>query len=107
VRDTNAQVTTSGNVDTGRRKQMTVHAASFGKMMSMFSNQYSNGALAVVREYFCNGDDSRVAAGVERPTDSCPPRKTTTTRPATSASARRLRSPSVSSSPSPASRVGS
>jgi hypothetical protein len=35
----------------------------------MFSNQYSNGALAVVREYFCNGDDSRVAAGVERPTE--------------------------------------
>ncbi len=62
-------VTVSGNVDTGRRKPMTVHAEAFGKMMSMFSNQYSNAALAVVREYFCNGDDARIAAGSDRPTE--------------------------------------
>ena len=69
MKDVTTAVTTSGNLDTSGAHAMTIHSGAIGKLMSMFSNQYSNAALAVVREYFCNGDDSRMAAGSDRPTD--------------------------------------
>jgi hypothetical protein len=63
-------VTTTTNIsDSSKRGKMTVDPRGFGKIMSMLSNQYSDRALAVVREYFCNGDDSRMAAGSDRPTE--------------------------------------
>lgn len=63
------QVTQQGNVDTSGSKSMTIDAGAIGKLMGMFSNQYSNKDLAVLREYFCNGDDARIAAGGTRPTE--------------------------------------
>jgi hypothetical protein len=61
--------TTDTNIVSTSKQEMTVDPRGFGKIMSMFSNQYSDRALAVVREYFCNGDDSRMAAGSNRPTE--------------------------------------
>jgi hypothetical protein len=69
VKDVTTSVSTTGNIDTSNAVAMTIHAGAIGKLMSMFSNQYSNAALAVVREYFCNGDDARIAAGSDRPTE--------------------------------------
>lgn len=69
MKDASGPVTVTGNVDLSEAEDLTIDAAAIGKLMSMFSNQYSNGPLAVVREYFCNGDDSRIKAGSDRPTD--------------------------------------
>jgi hypothetical protein len=60
---------TTTNITSDTKQEMTVDPRGFGKIMSMFSNQYSDRALAVVREYFCNGDDSRMTAGSDRPTE--------------------------------------
>lgn len=63
------EIQTRGNIDTAGATSMTIDSGAIGKLMGMFSNQYSNKNLAVIREYFCNGDDSRIAAGSERPTE--------------------------------------
>lgn len=68
MKDVTSAVTTTGNI-TNPGHAMTIDSGAIGKLMSMFSNQYSNAALAVVREYFCNGDDARIEAGSDRPTE--------------------------------------
>lgn len=68
MKDAQGSVTTTTNMSSNAT-EMTIHSGAIGKLMSMFSNQYSDGPLAVVREYFCNGDDARISAGSDRPTE--------------------------------------
>jgi hypothetical protein len=68
VKDAQGSVSTTTNMSSNAQ-EMTIHAGAIGKLMSMFSNQYSDGPLAVVREYFCNGDDARISVGSDRPTE--------------------------------------
>lgn len=69
MKDASGPITNQGNIDTSNSKALTISAAAGGKLMSLFSNQYSNGPLAVVREYWCNGDDARRSAKSDRPTE--------------------------------------
>jgi hypothetical protein len=68
VKDAQGSVSTTTNMSSNAQ-EMTIHSGAIGKLMSMFSNQYSDAALAVVREYFCNGDDAAIEAGSDRPTE--------------------------------------
>ena len=52
---------------TGERTRMRLHEAATVKLMSMFTDLYSDRALAVIREYSTNAWDSHVAAGIDDP----------------------------------------
>jgi hypothetical protein len=57
-----AQVTTVSTVTSGAQV-MSIDAEGMGTVLSILSNMYSDGSLAVVREYACNAYDSHVEAG--------------------------------------------
>lgn len=57
-----AQVTTVSTVASGAQV-MGIDEAGMGTVLSILSNMYSDGSLAVAREYICNALDSHVEAG--------------------------------------------
>lgn len=61
-----AQVTTVSNVASGAHV-MGIDEDGMGTILSILSNMYSNGSLAVAREYICNALDSHVEAGNKAP----------------------------------------
>lgn len=56
-----------GTFDNSSAHAMGIDAAGLAIVMQTLSNMYSNGSLAVVREYACNARDSHVEAGQTRP----------------------------------------
>jgi len=60
-------VSTVGNIGPENTHAMGMDEAGMDVLMSLLSNMYSDGYLAVVREYGCNARDSHVEAGVDRP----------------------------------------
>lgn len=59
-------VQTSGNI-TAESTAFSFDEESFGTLMTLLSNMYSNKTEAVLREYSANAYDSHVAAGQTRP----------------------------------------
>lgn len=68
MKNATAQVKRQTNSDAvGHQSQIDPEA--MGIVMEILSKMYTNGPRAVLREYACNGLDSHVAAGVDRPVE--------------------------------------
>lgn len=68
MQTTTATVQTSGNITAGSTA-FSFDEESFGTLMSLLSNMYSNKNEAVLREYSANAYDSHIAAGQSRPVE--------------------------------------
>jgi len=66
VQNPTAQVTTVSTLASGAHV-MGIDAEGMGTILSILSNMYSDGSLAVAREYICNALDSHVEAGNSDP----------------------------------------
>lgn len=62
MKPTTLDIKRTGDLD-GQKITMGIDESSFGHLMSVLTNLYSNPKLAVIREYCCNARDSHIAAG--------------------------------------------
>lgn len=64
---TGSTITVQSNIDASDSQVMGIDVSGMNTVLSILSNMYSDGHLAVVREYACNARDSHVAAGNPNP----------------------------------------
>jgi hypothetical protein len=57
------EVSQSGTMDTSNARTLEIDASGIAAIVSTLTNQYSDPAMAAVREYSCNARDSHVEAG--------------------------------------------
>ena len=61
--------TVEGNMPSLKKSPLRISPEARDHLMETLSNLYSDPAMAVIREYYCNGYDSHKQAGVTRPVE--------------------------------------